>query len=128
MKINEIIAEGRDGTIQDLGKDHESTSTGITRFRDDGTDRFYHLNRIMMAAAMSDGKSNKPVDMPQNSWQDKYNTAHPYTDEEHTMMQSAFKTVNGDYEEVVPKSKSMEPDDTHKTSPVSKRKKNQYGV
>lgn len=118
MKINEVIVEGKDGTIKDVPRDHESASTGIERFRDvGGYDRVYHLNRIGMAAAMADGKSAKAADMPQSSWYEKYNTAHPYTDEEHKMMQSAFKTVDSEHSEVVKKSKSKETDDVNKVSP-----------
>jgi hypothetical protein len=77
---------------------------------------------------MADGKTNKPVDMAQSSWVEKYNTAHPYTDAEHKMMQSAFKTVDSEHHEVVPHSKSQEHKETYKTSPVPVRKKNKYGV
>lgn len=129
MKIKDIIIEGRDGTIQDLDNDHESTSTGITKFRDKGGyDRTYNINRVMMAAAMADGKSKKAVDMPQSSWVEKYNTVHPYTDAEHNMMQSAFKTVDSEHHQVVPKSKSQEHKETYKQSPVPAKKKNRYGV
>lgn len=129
MKINDIIIEGRDGQIGDVGKDHESTSTGITKFRDKGGyDRTYNINRVMMAAASADGKSTKAVDMPQSSWVEKYNTVHPYTDEEHKMMQSAFKTVDSEHKTVVPKSRSEEPGDTHKVSPTPAKRKNKYGV
>lgn len=118
MKITEIIVEGKDGTINDVPKDQKAASRGIERFRDvGGYDRVYHLNRISMAAAMSDGKSSKAADMPQSSWYEKYNTAHPYTDEEHKMMQSAFKTVDSDHQEVVKRSKSEETDEINKVSP-----------
>ena len=130
MKINEIIVESRDGTINDLQSiDHTAGSQGIMRMRDQGGyDRVYHMNRIMMAAAMADGKSKKAVDMPQSSWQEKYNTAHPYTDEEHNMMHSALKTVDSEHDEPVPRSKSREEDIVHKISPVALRKKNKHGV
>ena len=129
MKINEIIVEGRDGKISDLAHDHASTSQGITRFRDGGGfDRTYNLNRVMMAAAMADGKSTRSVDMPQSSWYSTFNTTHPYTDEEHKMMQSAFNTVNTEHEEVVKRKKSEEHKETHKVSPVAARRPNKHGV
>jgi hypothetical protein len=118
MKINEVIVEGRDGKITDLAPDHASTSTGIERVRDvGGYDRIYHMNRMMMAMAMADGKSVKAVDMPQSSWYEKYNTIHPYTDEEYKMYKSATKTIDSESQEVVPKSKSKEPNDVNKVSP-----------
>lgn len=129
MKINDIIVEGRDGKIEDLDNDHQSTSTGMIRMRDKGGyDRTYHLNRIMMATAMADGKSKNAVDMPQSSYIEKYNTAHPYTEEEHNMMHQAFNTVDTEHEEIVKHHKSSEHKDTHKVSPVPAKKKNKYGV
>ena len=122
MKIRDIIREGVDGTIHDVPEDHRKSSTGIERFRDvGGYDRVYHLNRIGMATAMADGKSVKPVAMKQSSWYEKYNTAHPYTDEEHNMIQSAFKTVDSDHSTVVKKSRSQESSEVHRVSPVQPR-------
>jgi hypothetical protein len=125
MKINEVIIEGRDGKKPA----HSPQDTGEWRFRDKGGyDRTYNLNRIMMAAAMADGKSTKPVDMDQASWVEKYNTARPYTEVEHNMMKSAFKTVDSEFQHTESDHKSREPHDTHKVSPVTnpgpvKRKK-----
>ena len=49
---------------------------GIYNFRDDGTDRIYNLNRVMMAAALADGKSTSAVKgAHESSWNNKYNTA-----------------------------------------------------
>ena len=93
-----------------------------------GYDRVYHMNRLMMAMAMHDGKGKHTVDMPAESWVEKYNTTHPYTDEEHNMVQGAMKTVPTDKQTVQKRTKSSEPDDTYKVSPVPAKKKNQYGV
>lgn len=126
MKITEIVTEGQDGK-----KPQRQTQgdTGEWKFRDvGGYDRTYNLNRIMMATAMADGKSDKPVEMDQSSWVEKYNVARPYTEEEHNMMRSAFKTVDSEYKETEKDHKSKEPDDTHKQSPVAPKKKNKYGV
>jgi len=116
MKINEIIQEGRNGKKP---KKQTVGDTGEWRFRDvGGYDRVYHLNRIMMATAMADGQSKSPVKMNQSSWFEKYNTARPYTEAEHNMMRSAFKTVDSDYKETEQDHQSKEPEDTHKSSPV----------
>ena len=93
-----------------------------------GYDRIYHLNRIMMAAGMADGKSKKPVDMDPDSWVEKYNVVFPYTDLEHAMMMQAFATVPTDIGFEEKRGKSEEPKDTNKTSPVAKPKRNKYGI
>lgn len=87
-------------------------------FRDDGVDRAYNLNRVMMAAAMHDGRSKNAVSMDKASWADKYNTAHPYTEEENNMIQGALKTVGAKHHGIV-LDRSQESEDTHKTSPVT---------
>ena len=114
MKINEIIVEGYDG------KKPEGTTradTGEWQFRDaGGIDRIYNLNRVMMASAMADGESEDAVNMPQSSWVEKYNVARPYTEQEHKMMKSAFRTVSSDSHHTEKDHKSREPEDTHKTS------------
>jgi hypothetical protein len=114
MKINEIISEGHDGKKPK----HTHGDKGEWKFRDvGGYDRVYHLNRIMVATAMADGKSTKPVDMDQSSWVEKFNVAHPYSEEEHTMMKQAFNTIDSEYEQSEKDHKSKEADDTHKVSP-----------
>jgi hypothetical protein len=116
MKINEIIVEGYDGVRP---KDTTHADTGEWKFRDQGGyDRTYNLNRVMMATAMADGVSEDAVDMPQSSWVEKYNVARPYTEVEHKMMKSAFKTVDSEYKESEQDHKSREPEDTQKTSPI----------
>ena len=71
-------------SIKPGGKMHQhhiDGGQGATLFRDvGGYDRIYHLNRMMMATAMADGRSKKAVDMPDSSWYEKYNIAFPYTD------------------------------------------------
>ena len=125
MKINEVIVEGHDGKKPA----YYTSDTGQVKFRDKGGyDRTYHLNRIMMATAMADGKDEKPLDMDQSSWVEKYNIAHPYTEIEHKMLKQAFATIDSEVEHVEPDHKSKELPDTHFMSPVAARKKNRYGV
>lgn len=114
MKIRDIIVEGKDGERPE----NFTQDRGEWRFSDGGIDRAYQLNRIMMAAAMADGRSTKAVDMPQSSWVEKYNTAHPYTEQEHNIMKQAFNSVYGFYEHTGKDHKSHEPDDTNKVSPM----------
>ena len=96
MRAQEFIVEAE-------GKMHHhasNASQGTHKTRDvGGYDRVYHMNRIMMAAAMADGKSKKPVDMDSASWIEKYNTAHPYTEEEHNMLHQAMATIPTEHKE-----------------------------
>jgi hypothetical protein len=114
MKIKDIIEE----SIGTVHPDHLAVQGHIDKVRDQGGyDRVYHMNRLMMAMAMADGKSTKPVDMDAASWVEKYNTTHPYTDEEHNMVHAAMATVPTDHKPISKERKSREPDDTHKVSP-----------
>jgi hypothetical protein len=118
MKINEIVTEGkRKGKIN---KQAKRASTGEWLFRDEGVDRAYNLNRVMMAAGMADGTSSKAVDMDEASWVEKHNVARPYTEAEHMMMQSAFNTVSSKSKHSIPHHRSVELDDVHKVSPVGR--------
>jgi len=115
MRASEFITEGQ-------GKIHHNQSQatqGIFKSRDiGGYDRIYHMNRLMMAMSMADGKSKDAVEMDNASFVEKYNTVHPYTEEEYNMYISATKTVPTDKKEVVPYSKSKEPEDTNTKSLV----------
>lgn len=116
MRATEFITEA-EGKMK---KRHAAVQQGVTKSRDvGGYDRVYHMNRLWMAAAMADGKSKKGVDMDEASWMEKYNTQHPYTEEEYNMFRQAEATVPTESKEVNPWSKSMEPEDTHKVSPTS---------
>lgn len=128
MKVREILSEAKPKESQ-IPKNMNTAGQGATIFRDvGGYDRTYHLNRIMMAAAMADGKSKKPVDMDPSSWVEKYNVVFPYTDAEHAMMMQAFATIPTDGKEISKRGKSKEPKDTNVLSTVAKPKKNKYGV
>jgi len=129
MRAKEFLSELSIKPGGSMHPHHIAGGQGTTLFRDvGGYDRIYHLNRMMMATAMADGRSKKPVDMPDSSWYEKYNVAFPYTDIEHMMVNQALATIPSDSGELEKRSKSIEPKDTNKTSPVNKRKPNQYGV
>jgi hypothetical protein len=116
MRAKEFIFE----TEGKMKKRHAAVQQGVRKSRDKGGyDRVNHMNRLWMATAMADGKSTKPVDMDSYSWVEKYNTQHPYTEEEYNMFRSAEATVPTDSVEVTPWTKSEEPKDTHKVSPTS---------
>jgi len=115
MKVNEIISESKKGSIP---TNAANSSTGEWVFRDDGTDRIYNLNRIMMAAAMHDGHSDHAVEMDEASWVEKNNVARPYTEQEHRMMKGAFKTIKSSAHHTVKDHRSKEDNTTHKQSAV----------
>lgn len=115
MRASEFIVESEGK----MPKEAEQATQGTHKVRDKGGyDRTYHMNRMMMAMAKADGKNKKPVDMDEASYVEKFNTAHPYTEEEHNMIHQAMATIPTEHKEVVPFSKSQEMSDTHKTSPV----------
>ena len=121
MRANEFITEGGPARSK-MHKDHESaTSSGGSILTRDpgGYDRTYHLNRVGMAMAMADGKSTKKIKMDVASPTEKFNSIHPYTDEEHNMVQAALNTIPSEQHRMAKRGKSSEPDDTHKVSPVS---------
>jgi hypothetical protein len=120
MRASEFITEAGPPRGK-MHKDHEGATAdgGSTIARDvGGYDRTYHMNRLSMAMAMSDGKSNKAVKMDVASPIEKFNSYHPYTDEEHNMIQSALKTIPSEHHKMAKRGKSKESDDTHKTSPM----------
>ena len=120
MRADEFMVEGS-APGSKMNKDHENAtgSGGTILARDDGGyDRTYHMNRLSMAMAMSDGKSTKAVKMNKAGPTEKYNSYHPYTDEEHNMIQSALKTIPSEHHTLAKRGKSSEPDDTHKSSPI----------
>lgn len=116
MRASDFLTEG-EGKMH---ADHSQATPGVYKSRDTGGyDRIYHLNRIMMAMAMADGKSQDAVDMDNASFAEKYNTVHPYTEQEYNMFVSATKTIPTDKKDVVPYSKSKEPEDTNTKSLVN---------
>lgn len=115
MRASEFLTEG-EGKMHDH---HAQATQGVYKSRDlGGYDRIYHLNRLMMAMGMADGKSKDAVDMDNSSFAEKYNTVHPYTEEEYNMFVAATKTIPTDRKVVVPYSKSKELEDTNTTSLV----------
>jgi hypothetical protein len=133
MRAREFVSEGHPnagtGHTSDLHGHHDNVMKGVSRSRDvGGYDRIYHMNRLMMAMAMHDGKGTHPVDSAKDTWFEKYNTMHPMTQEEDNMIRGAMKTVPTDGRHVSKFSKSKEPDDVHRVSPVPAKKKNRYGV
>lgn len=121
MRAYEFINEGKKGKVP---KRHREAQPGGYKFMDDATDRTYHLNQIMKAAAMSDGSSTKALKMNDESFAGKNNVAYPYSELEHTMMQQAFNTVSPTKaKEMIKGRTSDELDIVNKVSPTAKRPK-----
>lgn len=94
------------------------SSVGLDVFRDvEFADRFYELNRVMMAVAASDGIN--PIKIDQESWAGRENIAAPYSAIEQKMLSDAFKAV-GSYHEDLTKGdlRSQELPNTYTKSPV----------
>ena len=122
MRASEFINEGKKGKVP---KRHHEAQPGGYKFMDDATDRTYHLNQIMKAAAMSDGSSTKALKMSDESFAGKNNVAYPYSDLEHNMMQQAFNTVSPTKaKEMIKGRDSSELETVNKTSPVVANRRN----
>ena len=88
MRAHEFITEGVDGNAN-ISKRKRYATRGLNLFADGekwNTD--YTLNRIMMAAACTDGTFMPDIDT--KSWVGKHKTAHPYTQEESDMLKKAW--------------------------------------
>ncbi len=127
MKIKDIIMEDENG-VGPITQRFQQASVGLDKFRDnDLADRFYELNRVMMAAACADGKN--PIDVHAESWAGRFNIATPYTKEEQEILQQAFKAVGSEWHDLNKGDyKSREVTSTNKKSPIAKPKRNKYGV
>lgn len=116
MRATEFVKESKQGKLK---KRFSKASMGVHKFRDDPLqDRFYEFNRIGMAVASTDG-SFVP-NMNSESWVGRYNTAHPYTEVEHDMLERAYQAVGSEYHEEFKDGKfqSQELDSTNCESPI----------
>jgi hypothetical protein len=58
----------------------------------------YTLNRLMMAAASTDGTFGPDID--EESWIGKQRSAHPYTQAEADMLKKAYQAVGASYQDL----------------------------
>lgn len=116
MRAHEFLIEKHTGKI---GKRRSQATVGLNKFRDaDLADRAYELNRVMMAAAATDGTFVPDID--NESWAGRYNLAMPYTDVEQRMLEKAFQAVGSDHEDLNRGDlRSQELASTNKRSPVT---------
>ena len=96
MRANEFISEAKIGK---LGNRKQVSTRGLHKFRDEHmADRVYELNRIMMAAASTDGTFVPDIDG--ESWAGRYDIAAPYTQEESDMLMMAYKAAGSEYHDL----------------------------
>lgn len=93
MRAREFIAE--QNAAGKLGTRRQAATRGLHTFRDaSGSNTTYALNRVMMAAAVSDGKTIPKIDS--ESWIGTSALAAPYSKEEHEMLKLAYRAVGAD--------------------------------
>lgn len=97
MRANEFIVEGK--KVGKLSKRKQMATRGLHKFRDqEFADRIYELNRIMMAAACTDGTYLPELD--HESWAGRHDIAAPYTEQEHNMLKMAYKVIGTKYKDL----------------------------
>ena len=97
MRAQEFVIEAQTGKLSTRNR---IGTVGLNLFGDnEKVSSTYVLNRVMMAAAMSDG-SDKPIDMDAKSWVGKNSVANPYTEVEQRMLKQAYKAAGADYEDL----------------------------
>jgi hypothetical protein len=116
MRAREFIIEA-DGNAKITPRQQDAT-VGLNTFYDgEKWDTDYTLNRVMMAAACTDGTFVPEVDA--KSWFGKMKTAQPYTQEEQNMLKMAYKAINAKWDDLNNGDmRSQELSDTNTTSPV----------
>jgi hypothetical protein len=130
MKISEIIIN--EEKLPKMHNHYADPSGRVDLFTDpDLWDRTHHLDRVMRAAASLTGVPELDKDAIKtdtNGWAGKYNSAHPYSEPEHAMLDAAYKMVGTRVRSAKVDGLRKENDEVNKTSPVRAKKKNRYGV
>lgn len=116
MRASEFIAEAN-GNAK-ISKRQQYGTRGLHTFKDSsGSNTTYALNRVMMAAAATDGKTMPDIDG--KSWVGTLALAAPYSKEEHDMLKMAYLAVGADSNDLNHGDlESEEPPGGNTTSPV----------
>jgi hypothetical protein len=116
MRASEFIAEGEQ--VGPLTKRANFATVGLNKFIDPNrADRVYELNRVMMAAASTDGTFVPDIDG--ESWAGRFNVAAPYTDIEQDMLKMAYKAIGSEFHDLNKGDlRSLEIPSTSTVSPV----------
>jgi hypothetical protein len=117
VRAQEFIAEA-DGNAR-ISKRNQSSTRGLNTFSDaERWNTDYTLNRVMMAAACTDGTFVPDID--KKSWFGKGKTAHPYTEQEQDMLKMAYKAAGATWSDLnAGDMDSEEVPGTNTTSPVT---------
>lgn len=95
MRAREFVTEQK-GKIT---KRQQFGTVGLHLFGDSRRQNStYTLNRLMMAAAMTDGTVEPDLD--EESWIGKARSAHPYTQEEADILKMAYRAVGATYKDL----------------------------
>lgn len=115
MRAQEFVAEAKVGPV---GKRRRAATRGLHKFRDEQfADRIYELNRVMMAAASTDGTFVPDLDA--ESWSGRHDVAAPYTKEEAEMLKRAYEATGAWHQDLNDGDmESGEVPSTNKNSPV----------
>jgi len=114
MRAREFVTEEK-GKIT---KRQQWGTRGLHIFGDaDRISSTYTMNRLMMAAASTDGTFVPDID--EERWVGNMKTAHTYTQEEVEMLKKAYQAVGASYRDLNSGDiKSQEPPGGHITSPI----------
>jgi hypothetical protein len=115
VRAREFVAEAKVGPV---GKRRRAATRGLHKFRDEQfADRIYELNRVMMAAASTDGTFVPEIDG--ESWSGRHDVAAPYTKEEAEMLKRAYEATGAWHQDLNDGDmESGEVPSTNKNSPV----------
>lgn len=115
MRAREFVAEDKVGPV---GKRRRAATRGLHKFRDEQfADRIYELNRVMMAAASTDGTFVPDLDA--ESWSGRHDVAAPYTKQEADMLKRAYEATGAWHRDLnAGDMDSEEVPSTNKQSPV----------
>lgn len=95
MRAQEFVTED----VGRISRRLQSATRGLNTFSDGerwNTD--YTFNRVMMAAAATDGTFVPDID--EKTWFGKSKTAHPYTQQEQNMLKMAYKAANARFDDI----------------------------
>ena len=122
MRANEFISEGKKD--KDHHGIHNPQFSGVHMMP--GVDQGYELYRLGIDMAVAGGKDTEWPDKEAYPSADK-SVIVAYSEGDHDIVGQVLKH-RGVKHKNTSKGASREFEDTHKASPVPKRKKNQYGV
>lgn len=96
MRAREFVSEMKHGKIS---KRHQFGTRGLHTYSDSlRTSSNYTMNRVMMAAAATDGTF--VPDMDGRSWVGTAKTAHPYTKEEEEILKMAYRAAGAKWKDL----------------------------